>query len=401
MTTTVKTGGELQSSHQVLLESHCGIEPLLRRFLLKLCVSITIGIILLGTGELLAFLYLRFDPFGQSPAAAADADLRRQGLSNKYIEELQASGSLQYFSYIVWRRGLYHGDLIGIDKQGLRRTFHSYCDGNAFTIWIFGDSTLWGTGSTDWETIPSRLAEKYENAGQKVCIRNFGEHGWVSTQEVIELMLELKRATRTPDLVIFYDGTDDAFLAYQAGSHDVHQNFEDFRDRFERSRTEKKPGFTYLRLTNTYRLLQQFAMQLEPPRPRHPLSAAEVSSLAGWAVENYEKNMDIVDSLAAQYGFRDLFFWHPTSWAGHKPLTAAERNEQLLWDKDPNVSRVFHKTYELCGALKRKNLFYLGDILDGHQERIYFDNTHLNPEGNRLVAQYLFQVLQSQKEMKQ
>src|SRR5581483_4992233 len=249
-------------------------------------------------------------------------------------------------------------------------------------------------GLTDWETIPSRLAEEYENAGQKVCIRNFGEHGWVSTQEVIELMLELKRAARKPDLVIFYDGTDDAFLPYQVGPRDVHQNFEGFKDRFDSSREEKKPGFIYLRLTNTYRLLQEFATQLEPPPPRAPLSAAEVVSLAGWAMENYQKNMDIVDSLAAQYGFRDLFFWHPTSWVGHKPLTVAERDQQMLWDRDPNVSRVFRKTYELCRAVKRKNLFYLGDILDNHKERLYFDTTHVNPEGNRLVAQYLFRLLQ-------
>ena len=69
------------------------------------------------------------------------------------------------------------------------------------------------------------LAEQNDKAGRSVCVRNYGETGWVSTQELIKLMLELKRTGRKPDLVIFYDGANDVYLPYQYGRVDVHNQF--------------------------------------------------------------------------------------------------------------------------------------------------------------------------------
>ena len=45
------------------------------------------------------------------------------------------------------------------------------------------------------------------------AVTNFGETGYVSTQNLIALMLEL-RAGRRPDVVVFYDGVNDTYSAY-------------------------------------------------------------------------------------------------------------------------------------------------------------------------------------------
>ncbi len=92
-----------------------------------------------------------------------------------------------------------------------------------------------GRGLPDWLTIPSELALEYSNAGGPACVRNFGVLAWVSMQGVVELMLELKRAPRKPDLVVFYDGINDVFSVYQSGKIDVHQNFDHIRDVFEQA----------------------------------------------------------------------------------------------------------------------------------------------------------------------
>ena len=53
-----------------------------------------------------------------------------------------------------------------------------------------------GTGSPDWETIPSNLARLLDKSGLKACVRNLGQTGWRNTQEVIELLQELRRNSR-------------------------------------------------------------------------------------------------------------------------------------------------------------------------------------------------------------
>jgi hypothetical protein len=87
---------------------------------------------------------------------------------------------------------------------------------------------------------------------------------------------------------------------------------------------------------------------------------------------------------------------------GQKPLTAPERQEvRALAEANPGLDLLSRETYRMCQATKMANFIYLGDILDKHPERLYIDNSHLTPEGNGLVAQRLFEVLQTAKVVRQ
>ena len=78
---------------------------------------------------------------------------------------------------------------------------------DAKTIFMFGGSTLWGTGSPDRNTIPSELQALL---GPEYDIYNFGETGYVSTQELNYLLHRLSLGD-IPDTVIFYDGVNDGY----------------------------------------------------------------------------------------------------------------------------------------------------------------------------------------------
>src|SRR6185295_14733893 len=104
------------------------------------------------------------------------------------------------------------------------------CSPGARQIWIFGSSTLWGTGAKDDQTIPSILSQEYARSIGPVCVTNFSEAGWVSTQNVIQLELALKSAPRPPDVVLFDDGFADIFVVYESGKADVHMDFDHIRD---------------------------------------------------------------------------------------------------------------------------------------------------------------------------
>ena len=97
---------------------------------------------------------------------------------------------------------------------------------------MFGGSTAWGEGAPDDETIPSHLARLMNVWGVDTTVKNLGERGYVSTQEVVFLYRELQ-AGRRPDVVVFYDGINDAAAASNwpevPGSHvSLHR----IRDRF-------------------------------------------------------------------------------------------------------------------------------------------------------------------------
>jgi lysophospholipase L1-like esterase len=90
---------------------------------------------------------------------------------------------------------------------------------------------VWGTGSPDWATTPAFLQSGLQALkGRPVRVVNFGESGWVSSQGLIELIWQLKSGNY-PDLVLFYDGSNDVYAAYQSGRAGVHQNLDEITAR--------------------------------------------------------------------------------------------------------------------------------------------------------------------------
>ena len=65
--------------------------------------------------------------------------------------------------------------------------------------------------------------------------------------------------------------------------------------------------------------------------------------------------------------------------------------------ENPSRFAIKQITYSMCSKINRPNFFYLGNALDDKQQRIYLDGAHLTPEGNRIIAEKIFQILQTNK----
>ncbi|PYV67615.1 MAG: hypothetical protein DMG97_26860 [Acidobacteria bacterium] len=362
-------------------------------FAIQLCVAVTLAFALLAVGEGIACWMWRAAPPEELPTAVYKGDA---WAPSSWREWNAAANKLQYRSYVVWRKAAFSGVTINIDQDGLRRTYYSSCGQTGHTIWMFGDSALWGAGSPDWATIPSLLAKQYRDTGNEVCVVNFGEKAWVSTQETIQLLLALKAAEKKPDLVLFYDGVSDAFLPYQTSLPDAHENLAHIKRLFEGF--SKQPGFQFLQESNTYALLRRMRAHLETTeksRADSPLSAEQVAAMARITYENYLKNMEIVELLGRHYGFSCFFFWQPTLFAGHKPMTGHERHAQRLEEQGhPGVGELMRVTYDLFRAIRQPDFFYLADIFNRDEENRFLDFSHVGPAGNQLVERRMFEVLE-------
>jgi hypothetical protein len=338
------------------------------------------------------------------PAVKLDLDGNENPAEREYWREFDQSNKVTYHQYVLWRRAPYPGQMISIDADGVRHTLHTQCDGKTFTIWMFGDSVMWGSGTADEDTIPSLVAEQYEKAGHPVCIVNYGEKGWSNSQELIQLIEQLKHATRKPDLVFFYDGGTEAFSAYQSGKPDVHSNFNQFKKFLDGWADTQKAGFSYLRQTNTYRLLERVAVkspfesspkngaQGKGGQKREPLDAA---TLSAEVIDNYLQNVEIINSLGKQYGFRAIFAWYPNLAVGHKVQTPYEQQILALeYQKFPNLGQMYQAVYERGREIHRPDFFDLENAVDDQTVTLYRGISHMRPEGNRFVAEKIFNILQ-------
>jgi hypothetical protein len=367
---------------------------------IRLCVAATLALILLGAVELLSYEYLPVAQDAAEPAfSVVDGGNAAQ---QEYGREFKQANQVLYHQYVLWRHAPYQGTMLAIDQEGLRRTLHTKCDDPTFIVWMFGDSVIWSAGTPDEDSIPSLVALDYEKAGNPVCIVNYGEKGWTNTQEMVALIENLKHAVRKPDAVLFYDGGTEAFAAYQSGRADVHSNYNSFKNFLDNWGASQKAGFSYLTQTNTYRLLETFAVKAPFHAEPYKKNALDTEMLPAAVMENYLQNMGIVNLLAKRYGFRAIFAWYPNLLVGHKSLTPFEQQVlQVECRKVPKLDLMYQAVYQKGRELKRPDFYYLGDLLDDQKSSLYVGISHLNVEGDQIVADRLYNILEHPADLRE
>jgi len=263
-------------------------------------------------------------------------------------------------------------------------------------VFAFGGSTMWGTGSPDWGTIPAYLqAVLAKREGRPVCVVNFGESAYGSTQSVIMLLTRL-HAGDVPDLALFYDGPNDVFTAYQSGRTTVHANSERIARVFEHHGdtsplAESLDGSALFRLSKG--LVNRLAQAPPPSTLTYETMGIDRTALTEAVVRTYLDNYNVVDALAHKYGFKYAFFWPPYISAGKKHLT--EEEEALKREVDRSLARLYASVYHTMESRipQYANLHSLSSIFDGHDSLIWIDDAHVTPVGNELIADAMFRAV--------
>lgn len=362
-------------------------------------IALIVGVWILVI-ECAAQLLVRWKPEWTHPAKAwlhADA-LNGYDWIEPYFSEWWESYSVDWKSYVYWRRRPYTGEFINIDERGVRKTWRGETPGSNETpirIFMFGGSTLWGFGARDENTIPSHLAKRISTAsGKPVEVTNYGETGYVSTQEMIAL-LRLLQAGNIPDVAIFYDGNNDVFSAYQSHAAGLPQNEYRRRKEFNLLRVRgEKTG--YLAGAAAYhtvmhsaalQLFQATMRSIGPPRmvgSGAPVMPVEVSrDLGNQVAKIYEGNVRILDALAREYGFALYCFWQPTVFDKPSRSTFEQMQESdFSYLRDFNV--------EAARALKEtgdERIILLSDVFESTREPIFIDFCHVSEKGNGMIAE--------------
>ena len=254
-----------------------------------------------------------------------------------YSRDYDATRAQRWKSYVYFaRQPSYKGRYINIDSAGHRVTPQPAMPAMpAAKVFFFGGSTLWGTDQRDDHTIPaeaSRRQQQLAGPGRRVQVTKLGETGYVTTQDFLALLLEL-RAGNIPDVVVFYDGINDVGTTVQFGTPGLPQNESKRAAEFALGRAIDRTGFEqgFRKDMKALRALSGEAIkqsalynwaQSKKPRPKIAYIAAD--SAARGTARVYVANVRAVESLAKTYGFDALYVWQPNLHSTQKVLTPFE-----------------------------------------------------------------------------
>jgi lysophospholipase L1-like esterase len=360
------------------------------------------GVLALG-----AFLWgAAFGPEGPPPHPRAEADVYQDKLhARRYFAEFERAGDVDWKPYVYWRRKPFRGEFIQIDERGIRRSVYPDPSGadlypppaeEPLDIWMFGGSTMWGDGAADAGTIPSLLGAELAAKGIRAKVVNFGEIAYVSAQGALTLILELREG-RVPDIALFYDGVNDTYSVEHRGEAGIPMNEEHRIVELGVASTEGYSALTRLFAVNTASAIREnsrvagsvaglleAAGALPKPNWEHAYPYQKRMRLAADAVGKYRFQIETLDRLGEDFGFRTLFYWQPSVYS--KPsLTPYERG--FIWEHDREmfdaIGDVLEAQREELLALDFHNL---RGIFADAKEPLFIDSCHLSEIGNAIIA---------------
>jgi len=310
-----------------------------------------------------------------------------------YFREFHDSDVLTYEPFVAWGRENYDGKHVNV-ANGVRESYQVQANSHApLNVFAFGGSTMWGIGSRDEHTVPSYLAKRAERDGIPLRVTNYAEKGYVNWQGVVRLN-ELCAEGNIPDIVLFLDGANDIYTKLQNPEQGrVHMNVRDFRRRFEKWHPDHHIGDWFRRYSMVHRIARALGMELQQKQKAVPSRPTSAQKQAEGVVTIYRENVEYVRNLAEQYGFKAWFFWQPL--VSTKAVQSPEEKDYTFaFDIMPDVNRI---AAERIGS---ENIAVdLSGVFDDHPETVYIDWAHLGEEGNRILADKMYEHLKPTLQM--
>jgi lysophospholipase L1-like esterase len=306
-----------------------------------------------------------------------------------------------YHPHLSWDTNAYTGKWINVDERGVRRTWNpEFADPDAVpTIYFFGGSTTWGMGARDEHSVPSYLSKTLAEKGIDCRVENYGDLAYTFTQELINLQLLLKDGHR-PDVVVFYDGVNDTYGAYESGVAGTPPNVFDLPNRFSERWTPVEHLVAGVKgVITRYSMIYRYADRLgrrlsDTPAYFEAASTWDDPALRGLArdvVDYYASSHAVLETLAEDYGFRYVTFWQPTSYT---EANLFEEEQEELRTRDPALRVVHGAALEALAERSIPNLFDISDALADRKTTFYVDEYHLSEEGNAVVAARIAEILE-------
>ncbi len=307
-----------------------------------------------------------------------------------------------------WIRSFESPDLM-IDSLGRRRVLDSPAQAGV-RIFAFGGSTMWGHFAPDSATIPTLVANDLsQRFDTPISVENYAQSGFNLTQELITLVLELRRGN-VPDIAIFLDGINEIGPTMEGGwPGEIYQQAAAAR-RHERGtppinswEAPRGVGASLIHAGNELqfmkRLRRALGMQASVPRGTPAsLLGRDPASVCPVIASYYKQLTRTVEGIADAYGFTPVFLWQPALGTTHKRLGPNE-TKVAASPTEPT----FNETVRVCSQLTDSLMsgragttyFALHDLFDRDTVDVFLDHYgHVTEEGDAKIAHRIADILE-------
>lgn len=279
----------------------------------------------------------------------------------------------------LWAATQYQGKCVNIEQDNLRKTIQShdqFFHDPISTCHFYGGSLVWGWSVRDEKTIPSLYASITKNT----YVENHAQLGFVSTQSFFALIQSLKH--KIPDSIVFLEGLNDIYSAYQSGVAGIEQNAISRKTKYEQK--IPKNLFDALRSKCALSMLLQLSKNKNSTARNLMTPEYDEEKLAIDIITSYNHNMRMIDAISSAYGIKTYLIWPPTIF--DKPnLTQYEATVF-------NLFSALHPLYKTVKEMMKLNhpLYHrvhdLSDLFKNEMNPVFIDPWHYNEYANWCIA---------------
>ena len=347
-----------------------------------------------------AYKQIKLKSQGKSEQASEPLKIYRNKQEKGEVEKMQSEAKAEkpmaYVPFIGWRRPLSNQRYNQIISPYNQR--NSVNHGLNQASWFFGNSTMWGTGTTQNYTIPSQYSRITDKN-----VANFGESAWTSRQSLNQL-LNVVGDGYQPSEVIFYGGAGDILQNCRAELDHVPSH----------AMGQQLAGMTSNRIN--YFLLKDYIVPAVDfvVMPYKAIGGKlgiykNTVSTSGSTMDcttNQEKAKRVVDHLIVNWktayliskanGADFLAVLQPLAYTSDTPTNHLPNEDKLLTSQfDALYPAIVQAMANECASDPE----FCSSFMDGSQwiqtkEPIFLDFSHITGTGNRIVAEKINNKLQ-------
>jgi hypothetical protein len=294
-----------------------------------------------------------------------------------------AESPLVYYEYWLFGGGAYTSATVNTTAfYGSRRVPASAGPGAGdMTVWMFGGSALVDIGTTDDDSIANRVALGLRARGRNPTVVNLGGRSFNTSIELIKFQDILRRTApaERPNLVVFYDGYNDAYQGFFFGPGNLQG---DISRKLEAVVTRRMGLFTAMkaseRLSQHSRLWERIVDRRLAQRWvwREPTGTYDERLQEIAAI--FEANWRMVRATCEAYNIRPLFILQPTL-STKTPLTEFEQRATVT--EGATMRKLLPELYALLRERHagRTDFADFSALMNGRTENDFYDSCHTTP----------------------
>ena len=351
------------------------------------------GILFIPAVVFEAYKQIKLNSQGKSSEESEPLKIYRNKQEKSEVEKMQSESQtakpMAYLPFIGWRRPLSSQKYSEIISPYNQR--NSVSHGLNQSSWFFGNSTMWGTGTTQNYTIPSQYSKITDKS-----VANFGESAWTSRQSLNQL-LNVVGDGYQPNEVIFYGGAGDILQNCRAElkhvpSHAMGQTLAGMTS----------SGINYFLLKDYIVPVIDFVVMPYKAIGGKLGIYKNTVSTSGSTMDcttNQEKTKRVVDHLITNWkaayliskanGAEFLAVLQPLAYTSDTPTNYLPNEDKLLKSQFEALYPAI--VQEMANECKNDKEF-CDSFVDGSQwiqtkEPVFLDFSHITGEGNSIVAQ--------------